>query len=379
MKVLFIIQGEGRGHLTQSLTLADMLRENGHEVVEMLVGKSCARQLPAFFLEKAKAPVRRFDSPNFLPSADNRRVSLLRSIGYNIAKAPKYLAAMFFLRRRIRESGADLVVNFYEVLCGLTYGLFRPQVPEVCVGHQYLFLHPEFRFPEGREWQRRFMMAFTRLTAWGSQRLLALSIRRQFDDPSQRLTIVPPLLRREVKDAVRHRGDFITGYLLNAGYSDYVVEWHRRHPEVSLHFFWDNREAGPETRVDQTLTFHQIDDEKFLYYLANCRAYASTAGFESVCEALYMGKPVLMVPVHIEQQCNASDAEREGVGITDDRFSLDRLIRFSRVYMEDGEFRLWENQASQRIIAVLQNVCEDYWLPRVSQPQAPLAVGVACS
>lgn len=31
MKFLFIVQGEGRGHLTQALTLEDMLLRNGHE------------------------------------------------------------------------------------------------------------------------------------------------------------------------------------------------------------------------------------------------------------------------------------------------------------------------------------------------------------
>ena len=49
MKFLFIVQGEGRGHLTQAITLEDMLQRNGHEVVEVLVGKSSSRTLPGFF------------------------------------------------------------------------------------------------------------------------------------------------------------------------------------------------------------------------------------------------------------------------------------------------------------------------------------------
>ena len=36
MKFLFIVQGEGRGHFTQAITLEDMLLRNGHEVVEVL-------------------------------------------------------------------------------------------------------------------------------------------------------------------------------------------------------------------------------------------------------------------------------------------------------------------------------------------------------
>ena len=35
------------------------------------------------------------------------------------------------------------------------------------------------------------------------------------------------------------------------------------------------------------MSFHQLDDVKFLRYMAGCKAYATTAGFESVCEAMY--------------------------------------------------------------------------------------------
>lgn len=51
MKILFIVQGEGRGHLTQAISMEKLLRSNGHEVVEVLVGKSESRRLPGFSYE----------------------------------------------------------------------------------------------------------------------------------------------------------------------------------------------------------------------------------------------------------------------------------------------------------------------------------------
>mgnify|MGYP006923434383 CR=1 FL=1 len=48
MKFLFIVQGEGRGHFTQAITLEEMLLRNGHEVVEVLVGKSSTRTCRIF-------------------------------------------------------------------------------------------------------------------------------------------------------------------------------------------------------------------------------------------------------------------------------------------------------------------------------------------
>lgn len=88
MKVIFVIQGEGRGHLTQALALGQMLRHEGHEVVKVLVGKSKNRVIPTFFEKQIGCGIEQFYSPNFRPSKDNRRFNLLRSITYNVALIP---------------------------------------------------------------------------------------------------------------------------------------------------------------------------------------------------------------------------------------------------------------------------------------------------
>ena len=120
MKFLFIVQGEGRGHFTQAITLEEMLLRNGHEVVEVLVGKSSTRTLPGFFNRSIHAPVKRFISPNFLPTADNKRANLTKSFAYNLLRLPEYLRSMYYINQRIRETGAEVVINFYELLTGLT-------------------------------------------------------------------------------------------------------------------------------------------------------------------------------------------------------------------------------------------------------------------
>lgn len=65
MKVLFIVQGEGRGHLTQAITMEESLRRNGHEVVEVLVGKSNSRCLPGFFNRKDPSSGETFSQSQF--------------------------------------------------------------------------------------------------------------------------------------------------------------------------------------------------------------------------------------------------------------------------------------------------------------------------
>lgn len=64
--------------------------------------------------------------------------------------------------------------------------------------------------------------------------------------------------------------------------------------------------------IHENLFFHKLSDTKFLQYMAGCNGLISSAGFESICEAFYLDKPVLMVPVkgHFEQLSNGHDAQK---------------------------------------------------------------------
>ena len=75
--------------------------------------------------------------------------------------------------------------------------------------------------------------------------------------------------------------------------------------------------------------------------MTGCLGYVSTAGFESICEAMYLGKPVMMVPVEnqYEQACNALDAVKAGAGITNNKFIFDSFLDYLSThsnYQESG-------------------------------------------
>ncbi|MCM1178181.1 MAG: glycosyltransferase [Bacteroidales bacterium] len=362
MKYLFVIQGEGRGHLTQAITMERLLRENGHEVVEVLVGKSPSRKLPEFFTKAVSAPVSQFSSINFLPSARNRKPNMVKSVLYNAFAFFRYFPSMRFLNRKIRSSGADAVVNFYEMLVGMTYMVHRIKVPQISIGHQYLFLHRDFGVPFGRYPGHESLNLFSWISSYGAVKRLALSFRPMPDDPHGRIKVVPPLLRKEVLELRNvdgtdgpqmSRGNYILGYMLNSGFSEDVLAWHREHPQTELRFFWDNWDEGKVKKVDDTLSFYLIDDREFLRQMAGCGAYASTAGFESICEAMYLGKPVLMVPSHIEQEINAFDAMRSNAGVSADRFDMDSLLEFSVDFRPDVKFVAWVRSASAAFLREL--------------------------
>ena len=125
------------------------------------------------------------------------------------------------------------------------------------------------------------------------------------------------------------------------------MDWHNRNPQVPLRFFWDKKDAEEETKIDDNLIMYRLNDELFLQSLAGCMAYATTAGFESICEALYYRKPTLMIPVHIEQEFNAYDAGLSGAGIGSKKFDLDKLLDFIPHYRPDEYFQEWVHRAEE--------------------------------
>jgi uncharacterized protein (TIGR00661 family) len=344
MKYMFIIQGEGRGHLTQAISMYEMLTNNGDEVKEILVGTNKLSSLPSFFLEKIKCPVSTFHSSYFLFSSKNKKSLFFKSIFCNLGKLPNYIKSIRFIKDRIDGNDIDLVINFYEVLTGLTYAFMRPQTPYICIAHQYLFFHPDFVFPEKNRLQLAGLLFFTRLTCLRASRLLALSFREMRN--VNNIRVVPPLIRAEVTRKTPTQGDYILGYMLNAGFAEQIIDWRDKHKDVCLHVFWDKKEVPKEVQIDETLTFHQLDDTTFLNYMADCKAYASTGGFESICEALYLQKPVMMIPAHIEQECNAFDAVNSGAGISAGKFNLSNLLEFLPFYQPNTTFADWVNKGN---------------------------------
>ncbi len=119
---------------------------------------------------------------------------------------------------------------------------------------------------------------------------------------------------------------------------------------------------GGEWKVDETLTFHALDDQKFLSCMARCTGVATTAGFETVCEAYYLGKPVFMVPVagHFEQYCNARDAHKAGAGIHDTRFRLGRFLDYLHFHpAQSVSFRYWVDKCEDSIMDVVRQLLPD--------------------
>lgn len=326
LRVAFVVQGEGRGHMTQALALGAFLRDAGHEVMRVLVGRSPHRAIPEYFRSGMHAPVAEFDAPAQVAGVDRQSLSVGRTVADAVLRSPKFLRATVQIAESTAD--ADVVVNLLDLMGGLSRRLFPVDVPSLAVAHNYLFLHPELASAPGPEGVRRLVMAYTRATASGTERKLALSFTELPDRPDIGLEVVPPLLRPGLAELDVRDGGYLLAYALNPGYGSELARWQRQ-SAAEVHCYVEGGADALEGEPEPGFHAHDLDAEAFLGRLAGCRAFVGSAGFESLCEAHWLGKPVLAVPTdgQFEQTLNAWDAERSGVARAGTYADLDDFWR----------------------------------------------------
>jgi hypothetical protein len=303
-----------------------------------------------------------------------------------------------------------VIINFFEPLAAFYAITRRQRPPVVAIGHQFMFQHPGYVHAP-QLWKQLFSMKlYTRLLGARATKL-ALSLYAAPDLPGKRIVVGPPILRKQLFQLesqqagslappkrgegwgegistgshcasspaiaavaappsgeerekssspsggtqANFHGSFTLVYLLNHGYADQIIAWSARNPQTKLHCFYDKPDASAEFQHSPALTFHKLDGEKFLKMMAECRHVVCTAGFESVSEAAWLGKPLFLVPVenHVEQQVNAIDAQQFGLGLAEKSFNLDRLAELpERLPVE--KFRAWIDCAPQKLFQAIE-------------------------
>lgn len=342
--------------MTQALALAGFLRAAGHRVDRVLLGTSPFRSVPEYFLSGIHAAVETFSAPTLVPDRLGRGASTPGTLTDVLRRSPSFLRSI----RKIRAAtaGADVVVNFLDLMGGLSRLVLPTRVPSVAVAHNYVFLHPALGRLPGPGTTRRLVLGYVRATTVGSSRRIALSFGPLPGTAPNGLDVAPPLLRPRLLDLSARNDGHLLAYALNPGYGALLADWQRRHPEVRVHCYLDGGATALPGEPPPGFQVHALNDEAFLVHLAGCRAYVGSAGFESICEAHWLGKAVLAVPTagHYEQTLNAWDAERVGAARAGGYDDLDRF--WSSPPVPSGaavrDFRAWVALAPRVIVDLIE-------------------------
>lgn len=317
MRILYGVNGEGMGHATRSEVVIGSLLAD-HDVRIMASG-AAYRYLSGVF-----GNVEEVFGPSFV-MADGE-IQRWQSVAGTLLTARKELPeSVRTWIATVQQWRPEVIVSDFEPLSGIYARWSRTPLVSVDNIHMIDRCGHAPEILEGAAEDARIARAVTRamLPTAGDYVITTF-----FYPPvtKGRTKLVPPILRQEVIDAEPVRGEHLVVY---SGGDRELIETLRESP-VPCHVYGmrDGEETGT---TDGSIEYRPRSIDGFLDDLVTCRGVVTGGGFSLLGEAVYLGKPVLSVPLkgQFEQLMNARYLAREGYGTcatTVDRAALDRFL-----------------------------------------------------
>lgn len=352
MRILYGVTGEGMGHAIRSRVLLEHLVAQGHEVAVVASGKALR------FLEK------RFDNVHPIHGLhmifDGNRVDVKKTLLSNLLRGlrgiPTNIARYFDLLADFRPEAAISDFESWAYLYGQAHRL-----PLLSIDNMQIL--DRCALPDVVKHGCGPMFEMTR--AFIASKLPACHdyfITTFFRPPlrKDRTHLFPPILRPEVLAARRRRGDHLVVYQSSEGHAELARVLQSANVECRV--YGDLRLEREE--VLGNVRRMPFGEDAFIDDLASCRGVIAGGGFTLMGEALYLGKPMLSVPIagQVEQLLNARYLELEGFG----RHTMELDATIVRDFV-DAIPQLEENAASYRQQGnedILEGL--DQWLDRAA-------------
>jgi uncharacterized protein (TIGR00661 family) len=210
----------------------------------------------------------------------------------------------------IKDFDPHLILSDYEYITARAAQLMGR--PCISLDNQHLLTNCLYDPPPGERLNRYLTCFFIRRLV--ASRYLITSFLPLPPADRTRTEVFPPLIKPKVMDLQPTTGDYAIVYLRGYNYGMSMKLLSRMGRKFVIY--------GQGERPDEgMLHFKKTSEDDFLADLAGCRYVIANGGHSLITEALYLGKPILCLPVQFfyEQFFNAYFLEKYGFG----QFSLD--------------------------------------------------------
>ncbi len=209
----------------------------------------------------------------------------------------------------LREFRPDVVLSDSE--CYTLHAARRLAIPRIIFDHFGLLVFCRPEMSRRDDLVRRGQALIYRLLYGEPDRAVVSGF---FGAPAQRdgVTVVGPVIRREVRSVAPARGPHLLAYF-SKGEQEYTPQVER----ALLGLDVPVRVYGTQRRgLHDNVQYKPLCNLAFIEDLASCRAVFATTGNQLIGEVLFFGKPLLGMPIDcLEQRLNAAQIERLGIGL----------------------------------------------------------------
>ncbi|MCR9141066.1 MAG: hypothetical protein NXI24_02350 [bacterium] len=338
-KILIAVQSQYGGHLARALVYQEILADQFRITLATVGGPPAAWFLKAVDALPDKPALFHFPGPAM--AEDSRgRISFSRTTLQYCRDLGRLMQSSGGIAEFVLRLQPHLVISDFEPR--IASFCLRYRVPLVTIdAHRRFYLRdcprPPLRSPGVLRDYAGMRAAMLLMHRTGDLNI-ALSLFPIATRAKEATCVLPPLIRRAAFELEPRSGEHLLIYHNSGGEKQDILKQCRGIPTIVYGYQTD------ET-ID-TIRFKRSSSREFLEDLAGCRAYTSRAGFESVAEALYYGKPCTLAPQgrQYEQRMNGDHAARLGA-VTTSRFDYRAAYENQRQTLID---RHWLSSAHDR-------------------------------
>jgi len=304
MRIVYGVVTTGMGHVARLLALLPLFRRDGHELLVILSGPGAGAGLPTFVTEALHGiPFIRYTGLQMIEDGEGgiSKRKTLKSFATNL---PTFFDELRQAHRVIADYDPDLIINDFDPITGSPF--VAPGVPKVGIGNHAAQKMPSAPHVPGQTLKRWNVDLVAKLSTSGVDTVLGC----HFYPIDQ--ACLPPILRPRVLSMETENRGHLLVYHSFVRMFEPLRTYAAQHPNVPIIAYgYDHPPRGAQENIH-----FETDSTRFLEDLSTCDAYIGTAGFQSISEAFYLGKKIVVQPIegHYEQIWNASQVEEHGMG-----------------------------------------------------------------
>ena len=363
-KILYGIQGEGRGHASRSLHIINQLIKQGHDV-QVFSGGDALTLLDGTKLSIYKIPIFHFyhgkrDQLSLVKTAYR---NFFQFLGLMFCFGQRYNAVL----QKVDQMNPDFIITDFEPY--LSRIATKKGIPNLAINHQHVFLETKLPLLNSvrKAIRLQLLKLFIKILTGKPDRAIASSF---YHFPPRKKSIVKfvgPFISDLVYQHNIATGNHITVYLKEAAYLNYLLPIIGNFKAVRFQIFsyWEH-EKKPE--IGSHIELFSIDQKKFIASLASSKALITTAGNQVIGEAAFMGKPVLAFPKlgDVEQEINGKALAYSGFGesVHIKNLTTKRLNRFLKripFYQQNIKLRIPEAGNYDATATTLEMIEDFVW------------------
>ena len=295
-KIIYGVSGQGAGHSYRSKEIITHLIEKGHEVKVVSYKTGYKNLKPLFDVTEITGPELVYK---------NNRMQYTKTILKNILHSPRSHKAIRTVLKIVKEFKPDLIFTDFEITTALVGKMKR--IPIISIDNQHQLTHTQVSYPFKYKHDAAAANFITRTMTPTADAYIVTTF-YPTKVKTSKTKVFPPVLGREVRTLQTDDDDYIFVYLTSEFDTIIPVLKSLQKRVVVYGFNVEKKDGNIEFKIPSR--------KGLLKDLAHCSFVISNAGITLLSEALYLGKPVLAIPVRsqFEQILNAHYLEKLGYG-----------------------------------------------------------------